>query len=683
MIWTGSLLPLLRLASGEIVQPTVHPTASVITATHATLALELKDFGTGRLEIAIGTTSVRFERLEITWTVTSGPALWALYFGSSILTAAQRTGAPDLDQPFWPDWRAEGFCVASAKTSPIQSFFRSWDFGRADITLGSFGPAMGAPYAAAFPRPLYAACLGGRHGWICLGAGQIPDAALTLQVRARSGTLEWLYREDLWTPPSGAVRTWDQPLWITWSDSAWSAYRDYFRLFPPATPRNASHQKSFWGTWGDFRQNRFDLRQAIDRAVDEMEADVICVDDPWESGKGSAVPDSEKFPHFAADIAHAHARKVGVGLWLPMGWIADWRAAGLSEGDLLIGRDGVPVRSNWAVDPRDESPGSYCLDPSTAGTRDFLRQRTQRVVREHRPTLLKIDFGYGLPGPAACAPREPSLRGERLAWTYARLIAEAAREIDPTITLLYYSLHPLWAAVQDQCSLDDLGDAGNEEAAGHGQWSIWAALAGERGMALLASSGYHWAADSDNLMNSAVIGAPGANLPSLLADGSPLPPVSLARRRALFRWHRRGTRWTPLWLDSTAGSLEQEPTVRNWGRLEWIRHQSTPVLTALALREPTPVALACRDLRGLRWTGRWIVLAQGDGSLFETNEVALIPLEPGTITLHRIRKSTTAKLVYADHTLPCSDWSWREGTLQLEINAAVVDSPLLGVLVSD
>ncbi len=681
-IWTGSLLPLLWLSlpddPSSVVKARVVPEKTHVDASHARLGLLLPGIATGNLHVAFSRNTLRFEHLELTWTTQHPPAIRALYFGCDILTPDERAAVPTLERPFWPDWRSEGFCVASANTNPVQSFFRSWDFGHADIALGSFGPAMGTPYSAAYPRPTYAACAGGRHGWICFGAGDIPDAALTFQVRARSGALEWRYREDLWPSPGTPTRVWKNPLWLSFATSAWEAYRDYFRLFPASSPRAASHQKSFWGTWGDFRRNEFELRTAVDRACDSMEADLICIDDPWEATKGSCRPHPQRLPTFAADIAYAHERALGVGIWMPTIWLEDPAAEGLTNDDLLLNRDGIPVRSNWAVDPRETSQRFYCVDPSSPNSRRFLRERTQRVVRDYRPTLLKIDFGYGVPGPDACTPRDPAFRGERLAWSCAKLIADAAHELDLSITVLGYSIHPLWTAAQNQISLDDLGDAGEHEAAGHGQWSIWAALAADRGTALMGSSGYLWSADSDLLQNSAILGAPGANLPRILTDGSPLPAIPLARRRALFRWHRRTTGWQPLWLDSNPGDLQSEPTPRNWGRLEMF--DTGLRLTALALRDPSPDVLASPALRGLQWTGRWILISQDDASIFDSRELAVIPLTPGALQLPRSAATLEVRAVFADQDEPAR-CEYRDGVLHLSHLREAAERPLLGFLV--
>ncbi|MDB6095512.1 MAG: hypothetical protein JWM32_3074 [Verrucomicrobia bacterium] len=682
-VWTGSLLPLFWLTpaggSPQAVKATVDPGRSQVHARNAELDLGLGEFGRGCLRISWAEDFFRFDSIAITWANPTPPAISALYFGSSLLTTEERAAAPSLEQPFWPDWRAEGFSTPSAKTNPMQSFFRSWDFGHAVLPLGSFGPAMGTPYAAAFPRPTYAACLGGENGWLCAGAGAVPDGALSFRVRARSATLERLYREEYWGAPAGETRRWEAPLCLTWDRVAWNAVRNYFRLLPDGAPKSLVHQKSFWGTWGNFRLGQFDLRAAIDFAADTAEPDVLCVDDPWESGKGSCRPHPGKLPQCQADIAHAHARGLGVGIWMPTGWLADYAAEGLTEDDLLLSRDGVPIRSNWAIDPRETDQRFYCLDPSSAAARLFLRERTHRVIREYQPTLLKVDFAYGLPGPDACMPRDPHYRGEQLAWNYQRLIAAAAHELNPDITILGYSLQPLWDDVQDECALDDLGDAGMHEAAGHGHWSVWAALAGERGLALMGSSGYLWAADDEVMLNTAVLGAPGMNLSSQEIDGATSP--RRARRRGLFRWFRRTTQWSPLWLDSEPGTLRAEPCIRNWGRLETIGGEA--VLTALALREPADALRHEPALRGLRWQGRWAVLAQGSGSIFTAPVTALIPFAAGAISLARARRPGSVHAVFVSGACAYHDWDWQDGCLRITVEESFLHHPLLGFLIRD
>ena len=56
-------------------------------------------------------------------------------------------------------------------------------------------------------------------------------------------------------------------------------------------------------------------------------------------------------------------------------------------------------------------------------------------MRDYHADLLKLDFGYGLPGPDVAVPRDPAHRGERMAYTLYKLAADAAREVNPNIIL--------------------------------------------------------------------------------------------------------------------------------------------------------------------------------------------------------------------------------------------------------
>jgi hypothetical protein len=109
--------------------------------------------------------------------------------------------------------------------------------------------------------------------------------------------------------------------------------------------------------------------------------------------------------------------------------------------------------------------GAICLDPSSPRALKFFHDHTQEIVRKYGPALLKLDFGYSSPSPAVAVPRDPSLRGERLAFALLKTCAQAAKEIDPGIAIQYYSIHPLFHEVQDVVALDDMGDAGGQETA--------------------------------------------------------------------------------------------------------------------------------------------------------------------------------------------------------------------------
>ena len=597
------------------------------------MSLRFADVATGMLTIRRDPEGIRFERLAIHWTRTP-MAIVALYFGTALLTPEQRAMVPSLDLPFWPDWEADGFGIPSAKGGPLQSFFRRWDFGNANIPLGSFGPSMGTPYAAAYPRPLYSAAMGGPDGWVAFGSGTVPDAALTLRIRSSNADLEYLYREDLWGALTGTDRVWDEPFRLYWAHDAWDAYLRLFQSFPSTPPSAAAHQESHWNSWGNFRLNHFGLRGLADQVADHIGAKILVLDDGWETNRSSGIPNLSRYPDFSEDMAYVRKKGLELGFWQACGWVDDPEAAGLKPEDLLRGIDGVPRRVNWAMSTQAE-PHDYVLDPSSPRAREFLRQRTIRIMRDLQPRLLKLDFGYGLPGPDVAVPRDPAMRGERFSYTLLKTIAEAAREIDPTVTIQYYSIHPLMAPIEDLITLDDMGDAGGQEAAGHGEWSIWAALAGEQGRAINASSGYDWREDNEILLDTAIIGAPGSVLP-LPADGGPPPAgLDLHHRRALVLWYRHTTLWKPLWLNSEKGALGQEPRSRCFGRLEPIRGEDR--LTALVLR-PEAAGENSMDVPGLgkvSWQGRWAMIAQDDEGLATSKRVACIPFDGGSLRFSR------------------------------------------------
>ena len=96
-------------------------------------------------------------------------------------------------------------------------------------------------------------------------------------------------------------------------------------------------------------------------------------------------------------------------------------------------------------------------------------------MKTFHPKLLKLDFGYGLPSPAMAVPRNPDYRGEKYAYELVRLIHDAAKKVDPEVSILYYSINPLWTNVEDIVSLDDQGDLWYDVREGHAaSGSIWA-----------------------------------------------------------------------------------------------------------------------------------------------------------------------------------------------------------------
>lgn len=673
-VWTGGLLPALIFGSPDApvyCKATVDFNKSSIDSSGGRLSLTFGEFARGTFRFDAAEYGVAFSELAIDWMAEPRPVV-SLYFGTSLLTPEEQAASPTLGASFWPNWDAACFCVPGAKGAPLQSVFRRWDMGNANLPLGSFGPSLGTPYAAAYPRPVYAATMGNQDGWVCLGSGAVPDGALSLRIQSSSACLHLLYREDLWGAPHQKRRVWPSPLRISWAGDPWHAYRKMFASFETQPLARNPRLKTQWNSWGDFRKNNYDLRALADWTAD-IGAEIVGLDDRWESFTGSGEPDRKRFPAFDEDIAYIKAKGLSLGFWQPVGWVDDPKRAGLTYNDLILSKDGVPRRAAWDTNPRGRS--HFCLDPSSPGAVRFLRQRTTRLMQKYQPVLLKLDFGYGLPSPNSGAPRDPALRGERYSVRLLEIIAEAARSVDPDVAVEYYSLHPLVRRIANVIALDDLGDAGTQEALGHRQWSVWAALGS--GTSIMASSGYDWNADSDAILDSAVIGIPGAVLSRTMDDGSPVPRVFLNRRKALNRWYRRSIGWSPLWLNSSPGGYLQDPVMRCFGRLERIGGENR--LTALVLREQDKHLVSGNALGGTAWRGNWAMIAQDDEDIFQSRRLACLPVDGTSLELPRRSQPQRIIAVKSNSEEPWNDWNWADGKLRISMEHT--DEEILGIVV--
>ncbi len=680
-VWKGSLLPAIwytfdgsdfnySKAKADIEE-------SRISQEQAIVSFAFSNIGKGNIYLSFQESGLIVDSIIITWN-NEIPLIHSMYFGTDRLTEEESRIVPSLEHPFWPDWVADGYCVPTAKGAPIQSFFRFFQFGHTTIPLGSFGPSLGTPYAAAFPRPLYSAAMGGDAGWITLGSGEIPDAAMTLQVKASSGCIEYLYREDLWGGYNKKERVWKKPLIVSWSAiSAWDAYNNLFSFFPETPAVEPHHQLNHWNTWGDFKKRNFDMQAIAEKAI-EFEAEELTWDMLWETFECSGIPHLERFPDFYEDIEYLKSKGLKVGFWQSLLWVNEYKSLGLTEDDLILGKDGHPRKVNWLMSPHNTGVSHYALDPSSASTRKFLRERTQTIVRDFGADLFKLDFGYGIPSPDVGVPRNPAMRGENYAYTLLEIISDAAKEANPDITIQYYGIHPLMKKVQNLLALDDMGDAGSHEAEGHGQWSIWSALAGMRGMAIMASSGYGWDADADILLNTAVIGSPGLVLP-IQYKGGEIPAIMKSRRLALARWYRRTTGWKPLWLNSHKGSLEQEPTANCWGRLETFNDK--PALTALALREENKQSLDQLEINNLDFTGDWALISQDNKSVYNSDELAVVPFGEGKISIP-LKKKPEKIFVEYENRSENKSFRWENGFVIIEVEDSEIEKALLGYLIS-
>ncbi|MGB8356273.1 MAG: hypothetical protein WCD79_20410 [Chthoniobacteraceae bacterium] len=663
-VWAGSLLPSLVVADAEGKRKGVPARLMSFQENGAgawRLGLSWEGVTEGELCCRIEAPVLEFTSLELRWGGDPVP-LVALYYGAKPLTVEESRAAVSLEEPLWPDWRAEGCCIPSAKGAPVQSFFRKWDFGHASIPLGNFGPSMGTPYAAAYPRPLFAGAMGGAAEFVTLGAGSIPDGAMTWRIRSSCAMIELLFREDLWGAPAGAVRRWEQPFRLAWAESAWESYRRFFGALEMPETEVSVHQKSVWNSWGDFRLGRYDIPGIARRAHDDFGVQRLVLDDGWETWSSSGYV-HPRFPNFAEDIAGIKKMGLEVGAWQTLGWIKNPEETGLGDEDFICGADGAPRRVSWNMDPRSTDAMYYFPDPSSEKTRSFLRERTHRVMRLLEPTILKLDFGYNTPPPDVGAPRDPALRGERCATELMKIVADAAREINPQVTIQYYGISPLLKPFIDMIALDDLGDCGEMEGAGHGEWSIWAALAGLQGTAIMASSGYDWHQDEFVILDTAIIGSSGSILPSTMPDGSPVPDRYICRRLAIARWQRHTRGWAPLWLNTEKGTLARPPRVRNWGRLE--KWNGETRLVSLILQQGGVVDLD--EGREVKWSGRWAIISQDERSIFETGRLALIPFEAGAIEIPYVVEPREVRIVAREGETMLKTWRWENGRLGIEL----------------
>lgn len=676
-VWAGSLLPSLVVLDASGKRKGVPGQAVKVEKINAhswRLRLRWDGIVEGELGCRIEAPILEFTSLELHWPGKPQP-LVAIYYGAKPLTAEESTMACTLEEPLWPDWRAEGYCIPSAKGAPVQSFFRKWDFGHASIPLGNFGPSMGTPYAAAYPRPLFAGSMGSSAGWATLGSGAIPDGAMTWRIRSSSAMIEVLFREDLWGVPAGSVRRWERPLRLAWADSAWEAYRRFFNAPESTETETSHHQKSVWNSWGDFKLDRYNLNEIAARAISDFGVQRLVLDDGWETWPSSGVINAARFPDFTREVADMKSKGLEVGAWQSLGWIMKPEEFGLGPDDLLCGADGKPRRVRWSMDPHSSDAAYFFPDPSSEKTRAFLRERTQRVMHLLEPTILKLDFAYGMPPPDVAAPRDPALRGERCGEALMKVVVEAARAINPQVTIQYYGITPLMKPLVDMIALDDLGDCGEMEGVGHSEWSIWASLAGLQGFAVMASSGYDWHQDETVVMNTAIIGSSGSVLPVNMPDGSAVPARYICRRLAISRWQRHTRGWSPLWLNTERGGHGLIPRVRNWGRLEKWNGQKR--LVSLILKEGPKVDLD--EKYQVRFSGRWALISQDEQSLFKTAQLALIPFEAGWIELPLDAEPREIQIISRHGEGRLETWKWKKDHLLIELPE--LSEGLVGLLV--
>ncbi|WP_353720498.1 hypothetical protein [Dyadobacter sp. 676] len=198
VMWQGSLLPSLWYENPKKEKKYSKAVAksAVREGDRLVVSLQWPGLGKGRLVVDRNATGWRYTELSAEWAAFT-PKIIEMYLGASLATNGTNV-QPTWARPFMPDWQSFGYCVPGAKAGTVQSYFRSWDFGHATIALGNFGPSMGTPYGAAFPRPVLFAGMGSDGGWLTVGAGSVPEGAMSLKIQSTRGCFQFLYREDLW-----------------------------------------------------------------------------------------------------------------------------------------------------------------------------------------------------------------------------------------------------------------------------------------------------------------------------------------------------------------------------------------------------------------------------------------------------------------------------------------------------
>ncbi|MCF0069105.1 hypothetical protein LZD49_01395 [Dyadobacter sp. CY261] len=671
VVWQGSLLPSFwyenaqkqRKYSKAVAQSAVNEGGKLV------FSLQWPGLGKGRLVVDRNATGWQFTELSVDWAAFT-PKIIEMYLGTSTVANGANV-QPTWDRPFMPDWQSFGYCVPGAKGGTVQSYFRSWDFGHTTIALGNFGPSMGTPYGAAFPRPVLFAGMGSDDGWLTVGAGSVPDGAMSLKIQSTRGCLQFLYREDLWGAPKGKARIWKDLARFAIDTTARESFAQYYASFPEVA-KSASGESlrrqtvSIWNTWGMWRLKKYPIRPIAD-FMEKMHNEVMVLDDPWESSQGSGVPDLKRFPDFYKDIEYIRKKGVEVGVWETIGWIKDTAACGLSKKDLILDKTGKPCMANWNFDPQGDA--YYCMDFSSEKTRKFLWDRTVRIMKEIKPRVIKLDFGYGLPSPDMGTPRDPALRGEKHTFALMQQIVKAAKSVDPDVVIMGYAISPLWVPLTDLVSLDDQGDLWFDLHRGHQEWSVWASLLAPYGVAISGSSCYDWKLDDGILLNSAILGSPGAVLPSEMQEperstagfqpGLPPQPRFLNRRLAINLWHRRTAKWQPRWYNSNTGNMQGPPQLKCWGRDE------EGTLTALVLREPDN---ADQTVENIRWTGKWALISQDNAPITAPRTVAVIPFAPGQIIIPIQNRPKQILRRNIEGEAATDRWQWRDGKLSITVS---------------
>ena len=392
----------------------------------------------------------------------------------------------------------------------------------------------------------------------------------------------------------------------------------------------------------------------------QLGVETFVIDDPWQAIKGGVDHSKERFPDFEDDLKYIKDNGMNCGFWETLGWIENPEACGLTKDDMILDKNGNPCITSWNFNPL--GGGYYFIDISSEKSREYLKRRTIEEMKFFSPAVIKLDFGYGIPGPQMGVPKNPELRGEKYAVELMKLISSAAKSVDPDVTILYYGINPLFHEFIDIISLDDQGDMWYAIKDGHDQWSIWASLLSGSKLAITGSSSYDWDKDDEVILNSFILGSPNAVLPTQMPSGLSIPDKYLNRRLAINKWYRRSILWEPLWINSHTGGLTDQPKLNCWGRME------NNQLTALVLRGNKQSEY--QVLNPFEWEGRWAVIAQDDKAITESSKLAVVPFDEGQIAIKTKSKPEKILTVGLSSENETKDWVWEHGFVKLKIAEA-------------
>lgn len=128
-------------------------------------------------------------------------------------------------------------------------------------------------------------------------------------------------------------------LTITLGKSAWESKRRYMNTISVDKPVDPSHHLSVWNTWGNWKTGNHDIKP-INSFAKKTGAEILVLDDPWESFHGSATYNTEKFPTFPQGIVHINELGMDHGIWETLARVDRPDELGLTNDDLLLDRNG-------------------------------------------------------------------------------------------------------------------------------------------------------------------------------------------------------------------------------------------------------------------------------------------------------------------------------------------------------